>query len=114
MVCLALHQLIYEVLICARHRFYSYANNDCNAPMVLAVNPPASGQTAASFQDAARTATINRPAPPSSSSSEPSNTGTGSGSEPTGSSGNSGSGGGAMATGINSVLAFGAFLLALM
>jgi len=95
--------------------FYSYANNDCNAPMVLAINPPLSGQTAASFQDAARTATINRPAPPSSSSSsEPSSTGTGSGSGPTGSSGDSGSGGGDVTTGINGVLAFSAFLLALM
>jgi len=94
------------------HRFYSYANSDCNAPMVLAVNPPLTGQTAASFHDAAKTATINRPASPSSSSSsEPSNTSTGSGSEPTGGSGN---GGGVMANGINSVLAFGAFFLALM
>ena len=80
--------------------------------MVLAVNPPLAGQTAASFQEAAKTATINRPASPSaSSSSEPSNTSTGSGSGPTGS---SGSGGGTVANGINSVLAFGAFFLALM
>ena len=93
------------------HRFYSYANSDCNAPMVLAVNPPLTGQTAASFQEAARTATINRPSPSSSSSAGPSNTSTGSGSGPTGS---SGSGGGAIANGINSVLAFGAFFLALM
>lgn len=80
--------------------------------MVLAVNPPLTSQTAVSFQEAAKTATINRPAPPSSSSSsESSNTSTGSDSGPTGGSGN---GGGAMANGINSVLAFGAFFLALM
>ncbi|KAF9644899.1 hypothetical protein BDM02DRAFT_3190193 [Thelephora ganbajun] len=94
--------------------FYSYANNDCNAPMVLAVNPPLTGQTAASFQEAAKTATINHPVPhssSSSSSSQPSKTSTGSGSGPTG---GSGSGGGAMANEINSVLAFSAFLLALM
>lgn len=85
--------------------------------MVLAVNPPLTGQTAASFQEAAKTATINRPAPPSSSSSEPSRTSTGSGSGSTGGSGSgsgSGSGGGVMTNGINSVLAFGAFFLALM
>jgi len=95
--------------------FYSYANNDCNAPMVLAVNPPLTGQTAALFQDAAKIATINRPAPPSSSSSsEPSSTSTGSSSGPTSGSSSGGNGGEAVATGINSVLAFGAFLLALL
>jgi len=92
--------------------FYSYANSDCNAPMVLAVNPPLTGQSAASFQEAAKTATINHPAPPSSSSSsEPSKTSTGSSFESTGS---GGSDGGAMGNGINVVLAFGAFFLALM
>jgi len=83
--------------------------------MVLAVNPPLSGQTSASFQESAKTAKINRPAPPSlSSSSEPSKTSTGSGTGSTGSSSNSGNGGGSTTTGINGVLAFGAFLLALM
>ena len=82
--------------------------------MVLAVNPPLTGQTAASVQEAAKTATINHPTSPSFSSSasyEPSKTGTGSGS---GSTGGSGSGEGTVNNGINCVLAFGAFLLALM
>jgi len=92
--------------------FYSYANNDCNAPMVLAVNPSATGQSAVLFQESAKTATINRPtSPSSSSSSEPSKTDTAVGS---GSTGSGGSGGGVMANGINSVIAFGAFFLALM
>lgn len=96
------------------HRFYSYVDNDCNAPMVLAVNPSTMtiGQSAALFQQSAKTATINRPgSPSSSSSSEPSKTDTGVGS---GATGGSGSGGGAVANGINGVLAFGAFFLALM
>lgn len=83
--------------------------------MVLAVNPPLTGQTAASFQETAKTAPINRPTSPSSSSSsssEPSKTSTGSGSGSTG--GGGGNGGGAANNGINGVLAFGAFLLALM
>jgi len=42
--------------------FYSYANQDCNAGMVLAVNPLTSGQTLAAFQEAAKTAVINTPA----------------------------------------------------
>jgi len=94
--------------------FYSYANSDCNAPMVLAVNPLSTGQTAAAFQEAAKTAKINRPTSPSSSSSsssEPSTTSTGTGSGPTST---GGKGGGAKTTGINSLLAFGAFLLALI
>lgn len=106
-----LHLLIYEVLTRLCPRFYSYANSDCNAPMVLAVNPPNTGQTSASFQEAAKTATISRstsPSPSSSSSSEPSKTSTGSGS------GATGGGSGAVNNGINCVLAFGAFFLALM
>jgi len=96
--------------------FYSYVDNDCNAPMVLAVNPSTMtiGQSAALFQQSAKTATINRPGSPSSSSSsssEPSKTDTGVGS---GATGGSGSGGGVVANGINGVLAFSAFFLALM
>jgi hypothetical protein len=95
-------------------RFYSYANSDCKAPMVLAVNPPDTGQTAAFFRDTAKAVTFNHPAPPSPPSSETSSISTGSGSGPTGGSGNGGSGEGTGATGINIVLAFSAFLLALM
>jgi len=92
--------------------FYSYVGNDCNAPMVLVVNPIATSQSAALFKESAKTATINRPtSPSSSSSSEPSKTGTG---VDSGATGASASGGGAMANGINGVLAFGAFFLALM
>jgi hypothetical protein len=54
-------------------RFYSYTNKDCNSGMVLAVNPPTSGQTAAAFQDAAKSATI---ITPTSSSVLPSGTNT--------------------------------------
>ena len=82
--------------------------------MVFAVNPPNTGQTAVLFRDAAETVTINHPAPPSPPSSEASSTSAGSGSGPTGGSGNGGSGEGTASTGINIVLAFSAFLLALM
>ena len=114
-VCLPCNRFIHEALTMACSRFYSYANTDCNAPMVLAVNPLSTGQTAAAFQETAKTAKINRPTSPSSSSSsssEPSTTITGTGSGPTSTAG--GKGGGAKTTGINSLLAFGAFLLALI
>jgi len=83
--------------------FYSYANQDCNAGMVLAVNAPATGQTASGFQAAALTAPIKTPSSSSSSSGSPSGSSTGSGSgTSTGSSpGSSNTTGGAMSTGVN-------------
>ncbi|KAH8101013.1 hypothetical protein BXZ70DRAFT_907149 [Cristinia sonorae] len=55
--------------------FFSAANQDCKAGMVLSVNPPLSGeQTAAAFVERAKAST---PAPPPSSSSSGTSSGAG-------------------------------------
>jgi len=99
--------------------FYSYANRDCNAGMVLAVNPLTSGlQTLAAFQDAAKTAVINTPSNSSSSSSLPSSTPSPSSGTNTGSGTSTATGSGsskistAEGVGLNVVLALGAIAFA--